>query len=127
MTARFAVDATEIERPGLSYTVDTLKELTKRQPGAELFLLLGADQFRELGDLEGSNATIGRARWRRCWCRGGRAKPMRRAPRPPTQCPEPASRSCDTVRLDVSSTEIRRRRAAGEPGSDTSCPIPFFA
>jgi nicotinate-nucleotide adenylyltransferase len=46
---QFAASDLELERTGPSFTVDTLRELTKRQPGAELFLLLGADQFRELG------------------------------------------------------------------------------
>src|SRR5262245_46862652 len=40
---RFEVDAVEIERPGLSFTVDTLAEFADRHPGAELFLLVGAD------------------------------------------------------------------------------------
>ena len=39
----FSVDPAEIDRPGLSYTVDTLAGLAQAHPGAELFLLLGAD------------------------------------------------------------------------------------
>lgn len=35
----------EIRRAGLSYTVDTLKELHKRYPKAELFLIMGSDMF----------------------------------------------------------------------------------
>ncbi len=42
------IDARETERAGPSYTVDTLRELQREQPGAELFLLLGADQARAL-------------------------------------------------------------------------------
>ena len=41
----FSVDPAEIDRPGLSYTVDTLAGLAEANPGAELFLLLGADAF----------------------------------------------------------------------------------
>jgi len=40
---RFAVDPIEIEREGLSFTVDTLAALAARQPGATLFLLVGED------------------------------------------------------------------------------------
>jgi nicotinate-nucleotide adenylyltransferase len=41
----FSVDPAEIDRPGLSYTVDTLAGLAQANLGAELFLLLGADAF----------------------------------------------------------------------------------
>ncbi len=41
----FSVDPAEIDRPGLSYTVDTLAGLAAANPGAELFLLLGADAY----------------------------------------------------------------------------------
>jgi nicotinate-nucleotide adenylyltransferase len=40
---RFRVDPIEIERPGLSYTVDTLAEYAVREPSAERFFLVGAD------------------------------------------------------------------------------------
>ncbi|TSE35370.1 nicotinate (nicotinamide) nucleotide adenylyltransferase [Tepidimonas charontis] len=39
------IDTREIERPGPSYTVDTLSELRALYPQAQLFLLLGADQW----------------------------------------------------------------------------------
>ena len=41
----FTVDPAEIDRPGLSYTVDTLAKVAAELPGAELFLLLGADAY----------------------------------------------------------------------------------
>ncbi len=40
---RFTVSAIEIERPGPSYTVDTLAELHSRAPDNELFLIVGGD------------------------------------------------------------------------------------
>jgi nicotinate-nucleotide adenylyltransferase len=40
---RFAVSDLEIERPGPSYTVDTLEELHSKAPDTELFLILGGD------------------------------------------------------------------------------------
>jgi nicotinate-nucleotide adenylyltransferase len=39
------VDARETLRPGPSYTIDTLLELRAEHPEAELFLLMGQDQF----------------------------------------------------------------------------------
>jgi len=38
----------EIRRPGLSYTVDTVKDLKMRHPGADCYLLLGTDMFLSL-------------------------------------------------------------------------------
>ena len=40
---RFAVDPIEIDRSGLSYTVDTLAEYAAREPASERFFLVGAD------------------------------------------------------------------------------------
>jgi nicotinate-nucleotide adenylyltransferase len=42
----FEVSPLELERRGTSYTADTLAELARRHPGAELFLILGADAYR---------------------------------------------------------------------------------
>lgn len=39
------VDRREIDRPGDSYTVDTLEELAREYPGANRFLLIGEDQL----------------------------------------------------------------------------------
>lgn len=44
----FRVSLVEIERGGVSYTVDTLRSIRARHPGAELFLILGADSLEEL-------------------------------------------------------------------------------
>ena len=46
---RFEVSTMEIERPGPTYTVDTLTELRRRMGGADLYLILGMDSVRELG------------------------------------------------------------------------------
>ncbi len=39
----FSVERSELEREGPSYTVDTLRALRAREPGAELVLLVGSD------------------------------------------------------------------------------------
>src|SRR3979411_2134552 len=41
--ANYAVDDAEINRKGLSYTVDTREHLAERFKGAQLFLLMGQD------------------------------------------------------------------------------------
>jgi nicotinate-nucleotide adenylyltransferase len=44
----FAVSELELERGGVSYTIDTLTTLREQHPDAELFLLMGADTFLDL-------------------------------------------------------------------------------
>src|SRR5206468_8673501 len=46
---RFAVDAVEIERAGLSYTVETLETFAQRFPNAERFFLIGEDAMAAFG------------------------------------------------------------------------------
>lgn len=44
----FRVSSIELARGGVSYTVDTLLEVKRQQPDAELFLLMGADLLPDL-------------------------------------------------------------------------------
>lgn len=44
---RFRVSAVEIDRGGVSYTVDTLRTIAAERPDDELFFLMGADTLRD--------------------------------------------------------------------------------
>jgi nicotinate-nucleotide adenylyltransferase len=44
----FRVEELEKDRPGPSYTADTLEELRRRETGAELFLIIGSDALHDL-------------------------------------------------------------------------------
>jgi nicotinate-nucleotide adenylyltransferase len=44
----FATSSIELERGGVSYTVDTLRAIAAAEPGASLYLLLGADSLADL-------------------------------------------------------------------------------
>src|SRR5262245_12980792 len=44
----FRIDELEQDRPGPSFTVHTLAQLQQRDPGAELFLIIGSDTLRDL-------------------------------------------------------------------------------
>jgi nicotinate-nucleotide adenylyltransferase len=46
--AAFRIDELEKDRPGASYTVDTLTQLQQTRPGDELFFILGSDSVRDL-------------------------------------------------------------------------------
>ena len=101
---RFAADDLELRRAGPSYTVDTLRELARRHPGAELFLLIGADNLRELPEWREPDEIVRLARLAVVTREGEGVPPESRFPAVPVA----------VTRVDVSSTEIRRRAAAGE-------------
>ena len=46
--ASFSVSDLEVERGGISYTVDTLAAVAEGHPSASLFLLMGADSLKDL-------------------------------------------------------------------------------
>jgi len=47
---RFEVDPMEIERGGVSYSIDTVRSFRGREPGAELFFLVGEDNAYRLAE-----------------------------------------------------------------------------
>jgi nicotinate-nucleotide adenylyltransferase len=99
---RFAVDATEIERPGLSYTVDTLTDLARRYPDAERYFLIGEDLVDEVPTWRSPERIPELAEivvMKRGDESGTGAGPFR---------------SLRTRRIDVSSTEVRARARAGQ-------------
>ena len=46
--SEFGVSTLEIDRGGVSYTVDTLRQIGSQHAGAELFFLMGADSLADL-------------------------------------------------------------------------------
>jgi len=104
----------ELDRPGPSYTVDTLEELGRRYPGAELMLLVGADAFADMGSWRDVSRIFDLARVivvdRAC-------PPLPRVPRLPGLSQDVITRcQRDRVAMEpvaVSSTGVRERIAAG--------------
>ena len=45
---RFTVSRVDIDRGGLTYTIDTLRDLQAERPGAELFFITGADAIAQI-------------------------------------------------------------------------------
>ena len=98
------IDAQEIERAGVSYSVDTVRAYLRRFPNTQLFYLIGADhvaqlpKWREAGELAAAVEFIviprpGEAR--QAWPAGFRGRNLRGFP------------------LGVSSSQIRERVAGG--------------
>jgi nicotinate-nucleotide adenylyltransferase len=104
---RFVVDPVEIDRGGLSFTVDTLRILHERwrdDKQLALFLLLGADAVATLPKWREPDAVAALAEIVVLARSGGPATPVM-VPR--------SGQRVTTRRIDVSSTEIRARvRAA---------------
>jgi nicotinate-nucleotide adenylyltransferase len=102
--ANYQVDDAEIERKGLSYTVDTLEHLSARYQGAQLFLLLGQDTLESFAQ----------------WKNPGRIRElatlavMQRTGRQGVDASATGVITVSTRRVDVSSTEIRERLRAGK-------------
>jgi nicotinate-nucleotide adenylyltransferase len=104
--ANYVVDDAEINRKGLSYTVDTLEHLAGRHRGAKLFLLLGADalagfpKWRDPARIR-SLATL--AVMARSDGAGSKSSSV-----------VDGAVTVSTRRVDVSSTEVRARLRAGK-------------
>jgi nicotinate-nucleotide adenylyltransferase len=110
---RFRVSRIELEREGPSYTVDTLRELREREPEDELFLILGGDQALALQSwrepeqvLELATIAVferGSSTRNAIGITIGRMAGADRV------------RFLEMPRIDISSTMVRRRAAAGKP------------
>ena len=104
---RFVLDRTELRRPGISYTLDTVRELAATHPGDALVLILGQDQVAGLQTWHDWRALLGLV----SLAVAGRPGALESVD------PQVAQTAQETVRLpmmDISSTEVRRRVAAGE-------------
>jgi nicotinate-nucleotide adenylyltransferase len=110
---RFRVSRIELEREGPSYTADTLQQLREREPEAELFLILGGDQALALPSWHEPERVLELA----TLAVFGRGSSTRNA----IQITIGRMRGADRMRflemprIDISSTLVRQRAAAGKP------------
>ncbi|MBI2935714.1 MAG: nicotinate-nucleotide adenylyltransferase [Chloroflexi bacterium] len=103
----FAVSSIEVDRPGPSYTVDTLEELRRQQgPEAQFYLILGHDSLRQLPRWKDSSRLLTLCTLvvapRQSQDGGSGRKPA-------------GTVFLRTPLIGISATEIRRRIAVGEP------------
>ena len=102
----FQVSDMEIERGGVSYTVDTLRLMGEENAADELFLLIGADNLAEFRSWKDPGGIVKRAKlvvMNRPGFAGAPGDPS--LPGDVIQCPVPS--------IDISATEIRRRVQQG--------------
>ena len=106
---RLSVSRIELDRPGPSYTVDTLRELHERAPEDELFLILGGDQASRLRSWHAADEVLGLAT----------IAVAEREGHTPEEIAEAVGTDnlvfFDMPRIDISSTMVRARAAARQP------------
>jgi nicotinate-nucleotide adenylyltransferase len=110
---RFRVSRIELDREGPSYSVDTLRQLREREPDDELFLILGGDQALALPAWHEPEQVLdlatlavferGSSNRNAIGIKVGRLRGADRV------------RFLEMPRIDISSTMVRRRAAAGRP------------
>ncbi len=108
--SRFAADPIEIDRGGLSYTVDTLEAYAVRHPAAERFFLVGADVLTSFAKWRQPERIVALARLTVLQRMGESVGPLELPPLPDL----PPLLVLQTRRIDVSSTEIRERVRNGK-------------
>ena len=108
----FELSAIEMERPGPSYTIDSVEQLEGIYPDTRLFLLMAADSLAQIDTWREPDRLLERIEWVV-------------GPRPGSPLPDRAALEArfgeraarihllSGPSLDVSSSEIRRRVAAG--------------
>lgn len=112
---RFEVDSLELERGGVSYTIDTVASLRSVEPDAEYYMLIGADSLKDFKKwkspeelLRSVSLVVAR--------RGGEAPPEW-SELSGLAIPEVLSgiqeRVLDLPAMEISSTDIRRRVERG--------------
>jgi nicotinate-nucleotide adenylyltransferase len=110
---RFAVARLELDRPGRSWTVDTLRALHDQAPEDELTFIAGGDMARTLPSWREPEAVLRLA----TLAVAERAEARREQIREELGALDGAQRVrfFDMPRLDVSSSLVRERVAAGRP------------
>jgi nicotinate-nucleotide adenylyltransferase len=104
---RFTVSRVDVDRPGLTYTVDTLRDLRAARPDADLFFISGADAIAQILSWKDAESLWSIAHF----------VAVTRPGHPLTLdgIPTDAVTQLEVPALAISSTDCRQRAAAGEP------------
>ena len=111
--ARFEVSRVELDRPGPSYTADTLRLLRERLPDDELTIILGADQACRLPSWHEPEAVLSLAGLAVAAREGIEREAVLR--HLDGLAGSESVAFFDMPRIDISSSLVRRRAASGRP------------
>jgi nicotinate-nucleotide adenylyltransferase len=105
---RFSVSRVDIDRPGPTYTIDTLRDLKAlRGPNAELFFITGADALEQIMTWQDAGELFKLAHFVGCTRPGHRLSGA--------DLPDGRVSVIEIPALAISSTDCRQRVEAGEP------------
>lgn len=104
---RFTVSRVDIDRPGPTYTIDTLRDLGRERPGAELYFITGADALAQILSWKAAEELFERAHF----------IGVTRPGYPLSETGLPADRVTlqEVPAMAISSTDCRERVGSGEP------------
>jgi nicotinate-nucleotide adenylyltransferase len=104
---RFSVSRVDIDRPGPTYTIDTLRDLTKAHQAADLYFITGADALAKMMTWHDVDELFTLAHFVGCTRPGHRLTGA--------GLPDGKVSLVEIPALAISSTECRARVAVGEP------------
>jgi len=104
---RFWVSRVDIDRPGPTYTIDTIRDIAAQRPGAELFFITGADALGQILSWKDADQSIRLAKFI------GVTRPGYELS--DAHLPDDSVKLVDVPAMAISSTDCRARVAAGEP------------
>jgi len=104
---RFTVSRVDIERPGQTYTIDTLRDLAAQRPDADLFFITGADAIAQMVRWKDVDSLWSMAHFVAV-TRPGHVMPL-------TGIPEESVTRIEIPALTISSTDCRERARSGQP------------
>ena len=105
---RFTVSRTDVDRPGPTYTIDTLRELHADHPDAELFFITGSDALAQILGWHAADELFTLAHF------VGVNRPGY-GPVDLTSFPDGAVTLLEVPALAISSSDCRARVVAGDP------------
>lgn len=119
-TARLAASEIDAPKPNgePNYTVDTLNELARTRPGADLFAISGADSFLTIRSWRAPDRLLDLAQWIVISRPGFSVDDEDLAALGLSSRQRARIHVLSTVHEDVSASELRRRLRAGEDCSD---------
>jgi nicotinate-nucleotide adenylyltransferase len=107
---RFWVSRVDIDRPGPTYTIDTLRDIRRAMPDADLFFITGVDALGEIFTWRDADELFGLAHFVGCTRPGFSMDDSTL-----TGLPQDRVTIVEIPALAISSTDCRNRQARGEP------------
>ena len=107
---RFWVSRVDIDRDGPTYTIDTLRDLRRDMPDAELYFITGADVLSDIFSWRDADELFSLAHFVGCTRPGYEMDPSTLK-----GIPEERVTIVEIPALAISSTDVRNRQAAGDP------------